>query len=110
MMTPMGHVHAPGIGRRRGEALLHDPMVNKGIAFLPSEQDAFRLHGLLPAGTLTIQQQVMVVVTEGGQRHHHSHQLLPASVVHLMPPQNLDVCAFTQELACPGTRLHITVV
>jgi malic enzyme len=38
--------------------LLRDPLYNKGAAFTPQERERFRLHGLIPSTTLTIQQQV----------------------------------------------------
>jgi len=42
----------------KGWALLRDPLLNKSLAFPPEERDAFHLHGVLPAGQQTIQQQV----------------------------------------------------
>jgi malic enzyme len=41
-----------------GAQLLRDPMYNKGAAFSPQERAKFKLHGLMPATTLTIEQQV----------------------------------------------------
>ena len=38
--------------------MLRDPLYNKGSAFTPQERQQFRLHGLIPSTTLTIQQQV----------------------------------------------------
>ena len=44
--------------RKRGIWLLKNPATNKGTAFTPEERDRLGLHGLLPAGQLTIEQQV----------------------------------------------------
>jgi malic enzyme len=43
---------------RRGQALLRDPLSNKGLAFTPAERRALRLRGLLPAAHLSIEEQV----------------------------------------------------
>jgi len=45
-----------------GFALLHEPLLNKGIAFTDAERDALRLRGLLPPTVLTQEQQVMRVL------------------------------------------------
>src|SRR5512135_2562227 len=42
----------------KGWALLRDPLLNKSLAFTPEERDTFHLHGVLPAGQQTIQQQI----------------------------------------------------
>jgi malate dehydrogenase (oxaloacetate-decarboxylating) len=42
----------------RGLDVLDDPQVNRGTAFTPAERDHLGLHGLLPHGTETIEQQV----------------------------------------------------
>lgn len=44
--------------RLRGQRLLRDAIANKGAAFTAAERDALGLRGLLPPGTMTIQQQV----------------------------------------------------
>jgi len=41
----------------RGLELLRDPVLNKGSAFTIEERDALGLHGLLPPGVSTIEQQ-----------------------------------------------------
>ena len=42
----------------RGHDLIAQPLLNKGAAFTARERDAFGLHGLLPAGVATIDEQV----------------------------------------------------
>ena len=42
----------------RGDALLHEPLYNKGAAFTAAERDAFGLRGLLPPAQQTIDEQV----------------------------------------------------
>jgi len=42
-----------------GPALLHNPYLNKGIAFTKEEREFFGLQGLLPPAVLTLDQQVM---------------------------------------------------
>ncbi len=44
--------------RTRGHDLIGQPLLNKGAAFTSRERDAFGLHGLLPAGVATIDEQV----------------------------------------------------
>ena len=44
--------------RSRGQDLIARPLLNKGSAFSTGERDAFGLHGLLPAGIATIDEQV----------------------------------------------------
>ena len=44
--------------RSRGHDLIAQPLFNKGAAFSPRERDTFGLHGLLPAGVATIDEQV----------------------------------------------------
>ena len=43
---------------RRGQALLGNPYTNKGTAFSEKERTELGLHGLLPAATSTMQQQL----------------------------------------------------
>jgi malate dehydrogenase (oxaloacetate-decarboxylating) len=42
----------------RGEAVIHNPMLNKGGAFSKKERDQLNLHGLVPTGVYTIEDQV----------------------------------------------------
>jgi len=42
----------------RGAQLLHDPLFNKDAAFTEHERDALGLRGLIPAASLSIEQQV----------------------------------------------------
>jgi malate dehydrogenase (oxaloacetate-decarboxylating)(NADP+) len=51
---------APGLPR--GEALLHDPLLNKGTAFTMAERDALGLRGLLPPNVHTIEEQLARVL------------------------------------------------
>ena len=44
--------------RSRGHDLIADPLLNKGTAFTVRERDALGLHGLLPPGVATIDEQV----------------------------------------------------
>jgi malate dehydrogenase (oxaloacetate-decarboxylating) len=54
----------PGAGERpietalTGVTLLSTPLLNKGSAFPDDEREAFQLHGLLPPGVMTIEQQL----------------------------------------------------
>jgi malate dehydrogenase (oxaloacetate-decarboxylating) len=43
---------------KSGEALLEDPILNKGTCFSDEERDAFALRGLLPPGVATEQEQL----------------------------------------------------
>ncbi len=44
--------------RARGFEVLHNPFLNKGIAFTPQERVALALEGLIPTGFTTLEQQV----------------------------------------------------
>ena len=46
----------------RGEALLHDPLLNKGTAFTPAERHALGLDGLLPPHVHRLEEQVARVM------------------------------------------------
>jgi malate dehydrogenase (oxaloacetate-decarboxylating)(NADP+) len=46
----------------RGLDLLHDPQFNKGTAFTEAERDLLGLHGLLPAHSQTLQEQLARVL------------------------------------------------
>ena len=46
----------------RGEALLHDPLWNKGTAFTAEERDALGLRGLLPPNVHTMEEQLARVL------------------------------------------------
>jgi malate dehydrogenase (oxaloacetate-decarboxylating)(NADP+) len=49
-------------GLPRGEALLHEPLLNKGTAFTQAERDALGLRGLLPPVVHTIDEQLARVM------------------------------------------------
>ena len=49
-------------GLPRGEALLHDPLLNKGTAFTEEEREALGLRGLLPAHVHSMDEQVARVM------------------------------------------------
>ncbi|HUX38934.1 MAG TPA: NAD-dependent malic enzyme [Rectinemataceae bacterium] len=49
-------------GLPRGEALLHDPLFNKGTAFTTEEREALGLRGLLPAHVHSMDEQVSRVM------------------------------------------------
>ncbi|MBI5092482.1 MAG: NAD-dependent malic enzyme [Candidatus Hydrogenedentes bacterium] len=46
----------------RGEAILHDPALNKGTAFTEAERDALGIRGLLPPRVFTIEEQLVRVM------------------------------------------------
>ncbi len=46
----------------RGEALLHEPLLNKGTAFTLAERDALGLRGLLPPNVHTMEEQLARVL------------------------------------------------
>ena len=49
---------------KRGDALLHDPFLNKGAAFSRDERRAFGLRGLLPDHIPTLEEQLLRVRTQ----------------------------------------------
>ncbi len=49
---------------KRGDALLHDPFLNKGAAFTRDERRAFGLRGLLPDHIPTLEEQLLRVRTQ----------------------------------------------
>jgi len=56
-MNPTRHLQG-----KRGLALLHDPMLNKGTAFTEAERDLLSLRGLLPPRVATQEQQLARVL------------------------------------------------
>jgi malate dehydrogenase (oxaloacetate-decarboxylating)(NADP+) len=53
---------SPASGLPRGEALLHDPLLNKGTAFTRAEREALGLRGLLPPHVHRLDEQVARVM------------------------------------------------
>ncbi|MBI5067518.1 MAG: NAD-dependent malic enzyme [Deltaproteobacteria bacterium] len=51
-----------GTALPKGEALLHDPLLNKGTAFTLAEREALDLRGLLPPNVHTIEEQLARVM------------------------------------------------
>jgi malic enzyme len=58
MAMPKNDSSSPLKVTLRGQALLKDPLLNKGLAFSAEERRAFGLEGLLPKAQSTIQDQV----------------------------------------------------
>ena len=52
------HARSPVRPPYGGAQLLRDPLYNKGAAFSPQERERFKLQGLMPSTSLTIEQQV----------------------------------------------------
>ncbi len=52
----------PGPALPRGQALLNDPLLNKGTAFTEAERDALGLRGLLPARVFSLAEQAARVM------------------------------------------------
>ena len=44
---------------KRGYDLIRDPLLNKGVAFTGDERERFHLNGLLPAGRVSMEMQVL---------------------------------------------------
>ena len=58
-MEERGRSHPPArADRPPGQAILRDPLLNKGTAFTEAERRALGLHGLLPPRVFTIEEQV----------------------------------------------------
>jgi malate dehydrogenase (oxaloacetate-decarboxylating)(NADP+) len=53
---------SPATHLPRGEALLHDPLLNKGTAFTDAERSALGLRGLLPPHVHTLEEQTARVM------------------------------------------------
>jgi malate dehydrogenase (oxaloacetate-decarboxylating)(NADP+) len=58
----MAQATTSGRGLPRGEALLHDPLLNKGTAFTRAEREALGLRGLLPPNVHTMEEQLARVL------------------------------------------------
>jgi malate dehydrogenase (oxaloacetate-decarboxylating)(NADP+) len=54
----MNSTLAPALHGKRGVALLHDPLLNKGTAFTDAERDRLGLRGLVPPRVTTQSQQI----------------------------------------------------
>jgi malate dehydrogenase (oxaloacetate-decarboxylating)(NADP+) len=62
MLQTMTRPQAPAKTLPQGEALLHDPLLNKGTAFTDAERAALGLRGLLPPHVHTLEEQVARVM------------------------------------------------
>ncbi len=62
MQETMTRPQVPARKLPRGEALLHDPLLNKGTAFTDAERAALGLRGLLPPHVHTLEEQVARVM------------------------------------------------
>jgi malate dehydrogenase (oxaloacetate-decarboxylating)(NADP+) len=69
-MTQPSSPPQPGAARLpRGEALLHDPLLNKGTAFTEAERSALGLRGLLPPHVHTLEEQTTRVMDAYRSKH-----------------------------------------
>ena len=72
-----------------GEALLHDPLLNKGTAFTPTERRAFGLTGLLPPHVHRLEEQVARVMD-----NYRSKQTDLERYIHLVSLQDRNETLF----------------
>jgi malate dehydrogenase (oxaloacetate-decarboxylating)(NADP+) len=61
-MPASARTHSVASDFPHGLALLRDPLLNKGTAFSEQERDAHGLRGLLPAHTLTLEEQAKRII------------------------------------------------
>jgi malate dehydrogenase (oxaloacetate-decarboxylating)(NADP+) len=73
----------------RGEALLHDPLLNKGTAFTHAEREALGLRGLLPPNVHTIEEQLARVL----ENYRHKQTDLER-YIHLVSLQDRNETLF----------------
>jgi malate dehydrogenase (oxaloacetate-decarboxylating)(NADP+) len=78
-----------GPGLPRGEALLHDPLLNKGTAFTAAEREALGLRGLLPPNVHTIEEQLARVL----ENYRHKQTDLER-YIHLVSLQDRNETLF----------------
>ncbi len=62
MQQTSKHVQVQVVRLPQGEALLHDPLLNKGTAFTEAERSALGLRGLLPPHVHTLEEQLARVM------------------------------------------------
>lgn len=77
----------------RGQALLNDPVLNKGTAFTEAERDALGLRGLLPPHVFTIDEQVERVL-----ENYRSKTTDLERYIHLMSLQERNETLFFRVL------------
>jgi malate dehydrogenase (oxaloacetate-decarboxylating)(NADP+) len=77
-----------------GEALLHDPLLNKGTAFTRAERDALGLRGLLPPHVHTMEEQVARVMA-----NHRNKNTDLERYIHLSSLQDRNETLFYRVVA-----------
>jgi malate dehydrogenase (oxaloacetate-decarboxylating)(NADP+) len=85
----MGEATTPDRRLPRGEALLHDPLLNKGTAFTRAEREALGLRGLLPPNVHTMEEQLTRVL----ENYRHKQTDLER-YVHLVSLQDRNETLF----------------
>jgi malate dehydrogenase (oxaloacetate-decarboxylating)(NADP+) len=86
-LATRGAAATPGFPR--GEALLHDPLLNKGTAFTSAERDALGLRGLLPPNVHTMEEQLARVL----ENYRHKQTDLER-YIHLVSLQDRNETLF----------------
>jgi malate dehydrogenase (oxaloacetate-decarboxylating) len=66
----------------RGAGLLNNPLLNKGRAFTDDERDLLGLRGLVPAGVLTIEQQMALELERLGRKGDDLERYIALAALH----------------------------